>query len=94
MPTEKTIIELVSDLEVRMTRSFDAPRALLWEALSNPDYVRQWYGLEALRVVVCEIDHQVGGRWRFVLRAPDFANQSSSSTRRTTKPWALGTRFS
>lgn len=78
MPVEKTIVELVSDVEVRMRRSFDAPRALVWEAMSNPVHVGRWYGLEALKMVVCEIDHRVGGKWRFVLRAPDGSEHAYS----------------
>lgn len=78
MRTEKTTVELVSDLEVRMLRAFDAPRALVWEAMSNPEYVRRWYGLDVLKMVVCEIDHRVGGKWRFVLRAPDGSEHAFS----------------
>lgn len=71
MNDRKTTVSVKSDLELLISRTFDAPRALVWEAMSNPEYVRRWYGLEILELVVCEIDHRVGGRWRYVLRAPD-----------------------
>ena len=61
-----------SDSEVRMTRWFDAPRHLVFEAMSKPEHVRKWWGNlgEGYSVPVCEIDLRVGGRWRFVNRHP------------------------
>ena len=57
-----------SDEEVRMTRLFDAPRALVFEAMSRPEHVKRWWGClgEGYSVPVCEIDLRLGGRWRFV----------------------------
>ena len=61
-----------SDNEVRMTRLFDAPRHLVFEAMSKPEHVKQWWGRlgEGYSVPVCEIDLRVGGAWRFVNRHP------------------------
>lgn len=61
-----------SDEEVRMTRLFDAPRALVFEAMSRPEHVKRWWGClgEGYSVPVCEIDLRLGGRWRFVNRHP------------------------
>lgn len=61
-----------SDQEVRMTRLFDAPRALVFEAMSKPEHVKRWWGClgEGYSVPVCEIDLRPGGRWRFVNRHP------------------------
>lgn len=61
-----------SDSEIRMTRLFDAPRHLVFEAMSKPEHVKQWWGRlgEGYSVPVCEIDLRVGGRWRFVNRHP------------------------
>ncbi|MCA1562346.1 MAG: SRPBCC family protein [Acidobacteria bacterium] len=61
-----------SDHEIRMTRLFDAPRHLVFEALTKPEHVRQWWGRlgEGYSVPVCEIDLRVGGKWRFVNRHP------------------------
>ena len=61
-----------SDREIRMTRLFDAPRALVFEAMTKPEHVRQWWGRlgEGYSVPVCEIDLRVGGAWRFVSRHP------------------------
>lgn len=61
-----------SDTEIRMTRLFNAPRRLVFEAMSRPEHVREWWGRlgEGYSVPVCEIDLRVGGRWRFVNRHP------------------------
>ena len=61
-----------SDQEIRMTRLFAAPRALVFEAMTRPEHVAQWWGRlgDGYSVPVCEIDLRVGGRWRFVNRHP------------------------
>ena len=61
-----------SDQEIRFTRLFDAPRRLVWEAMSKPEHVKQWWGRlgEGYSVPVCEIDFRPGGKWRMVNRHP------------------------
>jgi uncharacterized protein YndB with AHSA1/START domain len=60
-----------SDVEVTMTRRFDAPRALVFEAMTTPELLRRWYGPEGWELVVCDVDLRVGGAWRFVGRTAD-----------------------
>ena len=53
--------------EIVMTRSFNAPRALVFEALTRPELLRRWLlGPPGWEMVVCEIDLKVGGRYRYV----------------------------
>jgi uncharacterized protein YndB with AHSA1/START domain len=61
-----------SDREITLTRLFDAPRALVFDAMSRPEHVTKWWGCldEGYSVPVCEIDLRVGGAWRFVNRTP------------------------
>jgi uncharacterized protein YndB with AHSA1/START domain len=61
-----------SDREVVLTRLFDAPRRLVFEAMTKPEHVRRWWGCldERHSVIVCEIDFRPGGAWRFVGRGP------------------------
>jgi len=66
-----TRVELKSQTEIVITRAFAAPRRVVWDAMTKPEYVRRWYGLRMLEISICEIDLRVGGAWRFVLRAPD-----------------------
>jgi uncharacterized protein YndB with AHSA1/START domain len=56
-----------------MTRLFNAPRPLVFEAMTSPEHVKQWWGRlgDGYSVPVCEIDLRVGGRWRFVNRHPN-----------------------
>ena len=59
-----------SDQEIRMTRLFNAPMHLVFEAMTKPEHVKQWWGRlgEGYSVPVCEIDFRIGGAWRFVNR--------------------------
>ena len=61
-----------SDCEITLTRLFDAPRHLVWEAMSKPEHVKRWWGAldDQHSMIVCEIDFRVGGAWRFVGRGP------------------------
>lgn len=64
-------ITLPSDKEILMTRVFDAPRQLVFEAMTKPDHVAKWWGPRRSALTVCEIDFRVGGTWRYVLLMPD-----------------------
>ena len=66
----RATLTMPSDTELVITREFNAPRALLFEALSKPDHVKRWYGLRQLSMTVCEMDFRPGGRWRYVLHDP------------------------
>ena len=56
--------------EVVMSRAFQAPRQLVWEALSKPEHLRRWWGSCGDGMTVCESDFRVGGAWRFVVSGP------------------------
>jgi uncharacterized protein YndB with AHSA1/START domain len=77
-----------SDTEVRMTRLFNAPRALVFEVMTKPEHVRQWWGRlgEGYSVPVCEIDLRVGGAWRFVNRHPQGEAEFYGEYREITPP--------
>lgn len=64
-------VSLPSDCEIVLTRLFRAPRVLVYEAFSEPEILKRWFGPRGWSLVVCEIDARVGGGFRFVLRAPD-----------------------
>jgi uncharacterized protein YndB with AHSA1/START domain len=70
MPTmyEKAEVTLPSDCEVQVTRSFNAPRALVFRAFTEPDLVKRWMlGPPGWSMPVCEMDVREGGsyRWRW-----------------------------
>jgi uncharacterized protein YndB with AHSA1/START domain len=60
-----------TEREIAMTRAFDAPRHLVFEAYTKPELVRRWLGVHAgWSWAVCEIDLRVGGTYRYVWRGP------------------------
>ena len=61
-----------SDNEIVLTRLFSAPRQLVFDAMSQAEHVKHWWGNlgEGYSVPVCEIDFRVGGQWRFVNAHP------------------------
>jgi uncharacterized protein YndB with AHSA1/START domain len=57
------------DREIVITRAFDAPRKLVFDAFTQPELVRQWLlGPDGWSMPVCEIDLKVGGKYRYVWR--------------------------
>jgi uncharacterized protein YndB with AHSA1/START domain len=60
-----------SDREIVITRVVDAPRALVFKAMTEPEHVPHWYGPRGWSLPVCQIDLRPGGAWRYVLRGPD-----------------------
>lgn len=70
--SETFTVTTPSDTEIQFTRLFDAPRHLVFEAMSKPEHIKRWWGNlgEGYSVPVCEVDLMVGGKWRFVNRHP------------------------
>ena len=65
-------IEPSGDREIIMTRVFDAPRELVFDALTKPELVKRWLlGPPGWSMPVCEIDLKVGGAYRYVWRNED-----------------------
>jgi uncharacterized protein YndB with AHSA1/START domain len=61
-----------SERELLITRTFDAPRQLVWECHTKPELVRRWLlGPPGWTMPVCEIDLRVSGRYRYVWRNED-----------------------
>ena len=61
-----------SEREIAMTRVFDAPRRLVFDAWTKPELLKRWLGVRGgWSMAVCEVDLKVGGRYRFVWRGPD-----------------------
>ncbi|MBA2360452.1 MAG: SRPBCC family protein [Actinobacteria bacterium] len=68
MPTasSSTTFTTPTDREVVATRMFDAPRELVWDAVTKPEHLRQWMlGPDGWEMPICEIDLQPGGAYRY-----------------------------
>jgi uncharacterized protein YndB with AHSA1/START domain len=63
-----------SDREIVLTRVFDAPRQLVYDAFSKPELLKRWFGPRGWSLVQCDVDLKVGGGFRFVMRGPDGRN--------------------
>jgi uncharacterized protein YndB with AHSA1/START domain len=76
-----------SDREIVVTRLVDAPRRLVFDAMSNPKHVPQWLtGPEGWTMPVCEIDLRPGGAWRYVYRQPNGADMTLQGSYREVAP--------
>src|SRR5207302_1069747 len=65
------MIYIVGDVrEIEITRSFDAPRALVYEALTNPEHVKNWWGPRQYGPVSATADFRAGGHYRFAQGSP------------------------
>jgi uncharacterized protein YndB with AHSA1/START domain len=61
-----------SDREVMISRDFDAPRALVFDAYTRPELLKRWAGgPPGWTMIECQVDLRVGGAWRWVLEGPD-----------------------
>lgn len=58
------VITRVSDTELVLTREFDAPRELVFKAMTDPALLPRWWGPRKYRTVVDELDARPGGKWR------------------------------
>jgi uncharacterized protein YndB with AHSA1/START domain len=59
-----------ADREVVITRTYDAPARLLFEAWSKPEHLKKWFGPVGWPVTMCEMDFRKGGRWRAAMTGP------------------------
>lgn len=65
-------VTMPSEREVRVTRSFNAPRELVWDAHTKPELVKKWMlGPPGWSMPVCEMDVRVGGKYRWRWRSDE-----------------------
>lgn len=57
--------------ELVITRTFDAPRKLVFKVWTDPEHVAQWWGPDGFKTTVQEMNVRPGGRWRYAMRGPD-----------------------
>lgn len=68
------------DRELVATRSFEAPRELVWAAWTDPVHIARWWGPRGFTNTISQMDVRAGGRWKFVMHGPDgtdFQNEMS-----------------
>jgi uncharacterized protein YndB with AHSA1/START domain len=70
----RTVVERKSDLELIVTRTFDAPVRIVFEAWSKPELFKVWWVPKSvgMSLLSCEMDVRTGGAYRLVFSHPDF----------------------
>ena len=75
------------DREIVMTRVFDAPRHLVFDAMTKPELLKRWLtGPPGWTMAVCQVDLRVGGAYRYVWRRPDGAEMGMGGVHREIAP--------
>ena len=69
--SNKATVTLPTDEQILITREFDAPRHLVFEAFTTPELVRRWWHAKRGEMTVAEIDLRPGGTWRYVMVTDD-----------------------
>src|SRR6266545_7527384 len=81
MKTAALKVTTPSERELVMTREFDAPRGMVFDALTKPELVQRWLlGPPGWTMPVCEIDLRVGGKYRYVWQNTDGRNMGMGGT--------------
>lgn len=75
-----------ADRELIMERDFDAPRALVWRAWTEPEHLPQWWGPRDFTITTLAIDVRPGGMWRYLMHAPDGTDYDNRITFREFTP--------
>ena len=77
---EKNSIDLSDPLVISGTRVFDAPRALVFEAFTDPKHLAQWWGPDGFTLTTSSHDFLPGCVWRFVMHGPDGRDYQNGVT--------------
>lgn len=75
-----------SDLELVLTREFDAPRALVFRAWTEPRRAARWWGPQGFTRVSCRMDARPGGAYRLAMRGPDGVVRTKRGVYREVTP--------
>jgi uncharacterized protein YndB with AHSA1/START domain len=71
MPTATDFVVDKDQLQVRISRVFNASRAKLWKVMNDPKLVPEWWGPAQYKTEVDKMDVRVGGSWRYIHKGPD-----------------------
>src|SRR5271155_740770 len=63
-----------SDREIVLTRTFDAPRELVWKAWTEPQHIVHWWGANGFTDTMEAMDVRPGGAWKHMMHGPDGAD--------------------
>jgi uncharacterized protein YndB with AHSA1/START domain len=69
-----------TDREISTTRTFDAPRELVWSVWTDPKHIEQWWGPNGFTTTTKEYDLRPGGVWLFTMHGPDGTDYRNDVT--------------
>lgn len=75
-----------ADREIVLTRVFNAPRQLVFDAMTKPELMKRWFGPRGWTLITCEIDFRVGGKWRSILEGPNGQKMGMSGVYKEIAP--------
>ncbi len=85
--SSKLQVATSGDRAIVITREFNAPRALVYRAMTEPALIKRWLGaLEGWSFEVCDVDLRVGGEYRYLWRGPDGMAMGMRGTYREIVP--------
>ena len=84
-PTAKAIVTTPTDREIRIERIFNAPRERVWEAMTDPKLIAQWWG-RGNKLVIERFEPERGGHWRFVEHSDHGVHGFEGRFREVTPP--------
>jgi len=84
-PTTKATITTPKDREIHIERIFNAPRERVWQAMTDPDLVAEWWG-RGNKLVIEKLEVKRGGHWRFVEHSNDGVHGFEGRFREVTPP--------
>jgi uncharacterized protein YndB with AHSA1/START domain len=73
-------METSADCEIVTTRIFNAPRALVYKAWTDPDHLKNWWGPKGFTNTFDTFDLRVGGKWIFTMHGPEKGNYRNECT--------------
>jgi uncharacterized protein YndB with AHSA1/START domain len=79
-------VTLPSDTQILISREFNAPRHLLYRAMSEPELIKRWWNAKRGTVTVADVDLRVGGNWRYVMVTDDGTEAAFHGTYREIVP--------
>lgn len=70
-PKNWALVTLPASTQILITRDFDAPKHLVYQAWTRPDLIKRWWSAKRGAVTVADVDLRVGGMWRWVMVTDD-----------------------
>lgn len=72
-------MEKTENRELRITRTFKAPIAVMWKVWTIPEHLVNWWGPGGFTSTIHKMDFQKDGEWKLTLRGPDGTNYPNKS---------------